>query len=206
MAADTLFEHLDARLQSIFVGLLNQDPLALTKATHRLGGIALESRQAEIIRGKRSLERGGQLEVAKNEEAVARLASKSQPRKNLVQMFASLAENCRRQSIRFLRAKISPSFVKCAKCGRYSLAENGRGGRRYCSKKTGRNCGSNVTARARVYEKRAAERDQQLRMVRSTMRTWNGTGDWKTWTAKRSGVTANWITYAVNRGDLKAPN
>ncbi len=205
MASGPLFDHLNKSLQSLFIQLLNQDPLAIMKAAHQLGGVQMNSRQLEIFRGKQSLERGDQVEVAKNQQTWRGKAEDLQSKKDAVQSFIDFAENCRSQPIRFLRANISRRLVKCAKCGRYSVAENDRPGRLYCSRKTGRNCASNATATARVHEKRTADKEKNLQRARLAIRSWNGAGDWKPWVAKRSSVTVNWITYRISDGDLKAP-
>jgi hypothetical protein len=204
MANDSLFEHLNKSLQPLFVLLLNQDPLATMKAAHQLGGVQMSSRQAGIFRGKLSLKQGDQVEVAKNQQAWKGKEEEWQSKKDAVESFISLAERHRTRSIRYLQANVSARLWKCAECSEYFLAEDDRKGRLYCSlaclKKVRK-----ATAKAAVYDKRAAARTASLRRARLAVRSWKGAGDWKPWVAKRSGVTVNWITYRVSDGELKAP-
>jgi hypothetical protein len=99
-----------------------------------------------------------------------------------------------------LRANVSPLIGKCAKCRRYFLAATRRR-RRYCSEK----CGWSTTAKAAVYKGRAAKKKEDLQRAVQAIRSWDGTGDWKVWVVSRTRLTRNYITTAVNRGDLKAP-
>jgi hypothetical protein len=99
-----------------------------------------------------------------------------------------------------LQKNISPRIFLCTQCYRYFLAA--RAGRRcFCSPA----CAGKASALKFVPKKRAATKAENLRRAAAAICSWDGTSDWKVWTAARARLTRNFITAAVNRGELKAP-
>jgi len=198
---------MDERLRDLFMGMLNREPLALVKLARGYGGFAPSKRAGGVLvrqrwdRGAPVSEVGNQVDVAKNQEAWKEFLHSSASKKSFVDRLSNLVEACRLQKISYLRAHVSPRLGKCAKCERSFLAGDNRKGRRYCSKK----CGWNTTAKPATYKRRAAQKEKKLQRAAQAIRSWNGTGDWKDWTASRTGLTRKFLTQAANRSDLKAP-
>ena len=219
MRRKDLFGHLNKRLLRIFVGLLNEEPIAVMQAIRALGGIPPGTNRGRKSgrRATASLRAGDTIETAREKLNLGPrsiFVGLSKPKlfntnvalakKDSVNTVLACAEGWRHEPIRRLRAEVSPRLGKCAKCGRYFLATNERKGRRYCPRRL-RNCASNATAKAAVYRKRAAEKRESLARAQAAIRSWPGTGDWKDFVARRAGLSRKFLTQATNRGDLKAP-
>jgi hypothetical protein len=101
----------------------------------------------------------------------------------------------------------------CAGCGRYYIRRTA-GNTTYCS----RPCGTRATAIAATIKKRAGEHENKLRRARTAIEQWakqqrkaeqqrnRRTKDWKEWVSTlEPDITPNFLTRAVNKGELKAP-
>jgi hypothetical protein len=92
----------------------------------------------------------------------------------------------------------------CARCGNYYLKKR-VSQKVYCS----RRCGTASTATARTRENRRREHADRLRRSRAAIQNWSRTRskmNWKQWVSKQvRDITPNFLTRAVNKGELKAP-
>lgn len=94
----------------------------------------------------------------------------------------------------------------CARCGNYYVKKRSSQ-KVYCS----RRCGNASTAVARTRERLKTQHEDKIRRAKAVIREWNAlkirsTLDWKEWLhARKSDITAKFVTRAVNRGELKSP-
>ena len=96
----------------------------------------------------------------------------------------------------------------CSGCGRYYIRRTA-GNTTYCS----RSCGTRATAIATTKRRRAREHDDKMRRARLAAEQWaklQRTGrtkkGWKEWVFKAEpDIKPNFLTRAVNRGELKEP-
>jgi hypothetical protein len=229
MATRDLIEPMDETLRAMFIGVLNRDPLALTKAARVVGAIRVTKERfpnpASILLFNQLLEdadkvfeTGDQVKAAKNGQKWERFLALSKQKRSTLGRFLGLA---RRRVGRFqpqriprrgeridssrwplsqLQTYVSPRLWQCAKCARYFLAGD-RKRRLYCSRK----CAGNTTAKAANRKRRAAETKEKLERAARATQAWDRTVDWKAWIAAKTGLTPKFITQATNRGDLKAP-
>jgi hypothetical protein len=87
-----------------------------------------------------------------------------------------------------------------ARCSRFLLVRPSRRKRMYCSAK----CSGNARASRSMNRKIAEERAGKLERVRVAAESFRGSPNWKELTARRAGVTPNFITYAIRRGEIVA--
>src|ERR1035441_10147191 len=91
----------------------------------------------------------------------------------------------------------------CARCGDYYIKKTRRQ-KVYCSQR----CGSANTALPAVRKKRAGEHARKLHSAQEALLHWKPTSNergWKEWISKRTGLSINWLTRAVNKGELFPP-
>jgi hypothetical protein len=91
----------------------------------------------------------------------------------------------------------------CARCGAYYIKKTRRQ-KVYCSQR----CGSANTALPAVRKKRAGEHARKLHSAQEALLHWKPTSNergWKEWISKRTGLSINWLTRAVNKGELFPP-
>jgi hypothetical protein len=211
MAKSFLFERLDERFHSMFIGLLNNELAAMIDVARAASATVMALRPKDGSRallGKEHFVHNNQREVAKNKVAFQRRKAgllKMDTKKPSAEAFFRLIQEWQGKSFRYLHANVSPRLWKCAVCRRYFLADDDRRVRCYCSE-TCRAQGRKASATSAVKRTRAANKAKSLWRARLAIQAWKGTGNWKPWVAKRAGVRKNWITYRVNDGDLKAPN
>jgi hypothetical protein len=108
----------------------------------------------------------------------------------------------------FLLLLASPAaerFGKCDRCARYYVSRTARPNKRFCS----RSCAWRDSATQAVQRKRQTEWEEKLKRTRAVLRDLLpedvGRKDWKKRVARKASVTPNWLTRAINRGDLKVP-
>jgi hypothetical protein len=92
----------------------------------------------------------------------------------------------------------------CARCQKYYIKRRASQ-KVYCS----RNCGNATTATLRTAEQRDRERKENLRRAEKAIQQWKRSAKrtkWKDFVSKRTGLTSKWLTRAIGRNDLKAPN
>ncbi len=91
----------------------------------------------------------------------------------------------------------------CKRCKNYYLKRSKRQ-KTYCSQ----TCGSRTTAAAAVRAKRQTEREKKLVRAQECIDQWNELRPrtpWKPWVRSKTGYTLNWLTRAVNKGQLHPP-
>ena len=91
----------------------------------------------------------------------------------------------------------------CRRCRDYFVKKTRRE-RVYCSK----NCGSLTTAVSSVIKHRQAKKLEQVARARQSIEKWVRSSkrkDWKKWVAMDTGLTAKWLTRAVNEGHIRVP-
>lgn len=101
-------------------------------------------------------------------------------------------------------AELAPVYkrlFRCKVCRRLEVDISGKRKRAYCSDR----CISNRPDKGNMARWRRRKRIQQLATIRAMIGTCPDRGDWKAWVAPRAGVTRNWLTYAVGRGEIKPP-
>jgi hypothetical protein len=92
----------------------------------------------------------------------------------------------------------------CSRCGDYYLKKTKRQ-KTYCS----RGCGTTATAASTMRRRRQQERNTKLQKARDAIKEWGEKkrrANWKQWVSDRTRYTTNWITRAVNKGDLHPPD
>lgn len=107
--------------------------------------------------------------------------------------------------LKIIRSSLFSAIGKCERCGKYFLNTFEHKDKKYCS----RACASGDSAHRAMQAKREREREEKIKKARKAIRELKEGGvetpDWKSWVVERTGLTRNWITYAVNTGDLKIP-
>jgi hypothetical protein len=91
----------------------------------------------------------------------------------------------------------------CARCGNYYIKHTSRQ-KVYCSKQ----CGVRRTSVDCNRQRRQDERREKLKRVRKLIMDWQtlgSKGDWKRWVANKSGLSAYWLTRAVNKDEIDEP-
>ncbi len=112
----------------------------------------------------------------------------------------------------FITGPFQKDIGRCKRCRKFFWNRSGRKDKVYC----GSRCASAVTATARTRERRTQERRDKLRSAQNAIRTFNRLSPerrsrigplWASWVAEEAapGVTSNFITRAINRGELKRP-
>jgi hypothetical protein len=94
-----------------------------------------------------------------------------------------------------------PSDVRKCKyqrCARFFLVRQSRANRVFHSAECKRNCLSLTLMNARNH----AIREKKLQRIISAMEEFENQPDWKLRTARKARVTANFITYAIRRGEI----
>jgi hypothetical protein len=113
-----------------------------------------------------------------------------------------------RSALEFLKLISGPladKVMKCDRCRNYFLNTSGHRNKRFC----GRQCATRESARVTMTRKRAAARASKLkalRMILADMLPENfRKPSWKKRVAHRAGITTNWLTRALQRGDVQIP-
>lgn len=91
----------------------------------------------------------------------------------------------------------------CRRCGDFYLKRT-KGQRTYCTQK----CGSKATAGSAMKAKRQKEHDQKIAKAQKLIKQWEERKrriDWRQWVSSKPGFTDRWLTRAVNKGQLIAP-
>ena len=111
----------------------------------------------------------------------------------------------------FITGPFHRNVGRCKRCGKFWWNRWGHSNKTYCSSK----CASADTATRATRERRDTEHQQKLRLVEAAIRRFErlpaerrSKSNWKTWVQKEAGphVSANFITRAINRGDLQPPD
>jgi hypothetical protein len=107
----------------------------------------------------------------------------------------------------FMGLIVNPRWDKlggpCHRCDKYYVKQTSRQ-KKYCS----RRCGSTSTAVDTARKRRAEELANKLLLAQSAANRWTTIRTrrpWKEWVSAKTGITAKWLTRAVNRGDLQTP-
>jgi len=104
-----------------------------------------------------------------------------------------------------ITSPLADDVRRCDRCGRYFLNRSGHRNKRFCA----RRCATQHTAIKATLHRRRAERERTLKRARAALRDMLPEdfrrADWKKRVARRTGLTPNWLTRAINRGDLKVP-
>jgi hypothetical protein len=112
----------------------------------------------------------------------------------------------------FITGPFQKDIGRCQRCRKFFWNRSGHEEKVYCDSR----CASAVTATVRTRERRAQERLDKLRAVQAAIEKLNQLSPdrryrlqktWTSWVAKEAGleVTANFITRAINEGELKRP-
>jgi hypothetical protein len=106
----------------------------------------------------------------------------------------------------FANVLVSPlhrDVGSCDRCKRYFLNVSGHRNKLYC----GRRCAALESATRATRRRLDRERQEKLKRARAAVRDWtHGKGaDWKQWVSRRTGLSAKFLTRALNRGELKPP-
>ena len=142
------------------------------------------------------------IEVEKNNQAWKAFNTDRSAARGKLAAIMQVIDEWRRLPLADLRAAINPFLWRCQdpRCSRFFLAPDGHA-RAYCSRK----CAGRTTARKSMKTKWQNERVAKLRRVCKAITKWDRQGDWKAFVAAKAGVSKNWLTYAVNCGDLQQP-
>ncbi len=108
----------------------------------------------------------------------------------------------------FIRFLLNPACSRlagpCDRCGDYYIRKSAHN-KRYCS----RSCGTRATAIAATKKRRQEERRDKLRRASHWIEQWHKATtklDWKRWVSNKApDIKSNFLSRAVNRGDLLTP-
>jgi hypothetical protein len=107
--------------------------------------------------------------------------------------------------VKFITSPFYDRISKCPSCRSYFFGLRG-GGKKYCS----RRCATGFTARQAMKAKRAEDQRQKLELAKDALNKYKALKrkeeDWKGWIAKRAKVSRNWLTRALERGDISNPS
>ncbi len=113
----------------------------------------------------------------------------------------------RESVILFARLTLNPRWMDlagpCRRCDRFFLRKR-KSHDTYCKAA----CGHATTAAHRVREKRVLDRQERLMRAREAAERWSKAPtaqEWKRWVAAKAGLRVQFLTRAVNRGELAAP-
>jgi hypothetical protein len=81
----------------------------------------------------------------------------------------------------------------------FLLVRQSRPGRVFCSPECARSHHATLCMRRKVQ----AARERKLRRLRNALKDFRGLPDWKERAARKARVTPNFVTYAIQRGELK---
>jgi hypothetical protein len=91
----------------------------------------------------------------------------------------------------------------CARCHKYFVKRRSSQDK-YCS----RRCATSATAVSSTQARRKADHDKKIAAAEARIAAFmqsGSAGDWKRWIARRGAISVSWLTRAVNRGWIIAP-
>jgi hypothetical protein len=91
----------------------------------------------------------------------------------------------------------------CARCRKYFVKRRASQNK-YCSRK----CASSATAVSSTEARRKVDHANKIAQVEAQIAAFiqsGSSGDWKRWIARRGAISVSWLTRAVNRGWITAP-
>jgi len=96
---------------------------------------------------------------------------------------------------------LPPDIRRCerVRCAKFFLLEKTRLKRIFCSPK----CGSNCRALRSMNKKKQEMREEKLVRLRIAVEKFRDRADWKDLAARQAGLTTNFVTYAVRRGEIE---
>jgi hypothetical protein len=102
---------------------------------------------------------------------------------------------------KFITSPFYDRIGQCPYCSRYFFSIRG-GDKKYCS----RTCATGFTARQAVKARRAEAQQEKINRAQAAITKYESLmgrdEDWKEWVKKKAKVSRNWLTRAVERGDL----
>lgn len=110
--------------------------------------------------------------------------------------------------VELFTSRLGGQVGKCKRegCDRYYFSSSAGRKTKYCP---GGKCARHQTAKEANQRRRKEERNEILKQITKTIVEWGQHKrrlDWKSWTAQHAGITAKFITQAVNKGELMPPN
>ena len=182
---------------------VNGDPLAALRLSRNYYGTALvdEKKIKDGVLPKTSLIQS-QLGIPSKRKLSARQPAfrviEAPETKKKARSQRDLVTFLRALSLRQLQSIVHPRVWRCRICNMFFLAEDSRF-RAYCTSR----CGSKYEAIKAMEKQRAANRTQKLRRARAAQKLCPPGWDWKRFVVSKTGLSQNFLTYAVKSGDLK---
>jgi hypothetical protein len=102
-----------------------------------------------------------------------------------------------------LRNPLRNDIANCDRCGKWFLNRSGHRNKRFCQ----RRCAVLDAVTRSVKQRRERTRQEKLKRARAAIREWTGgkSDDWKQRVSVQTGLSAKFLTRALNQGDLKSP-
>lgn len=172
---------------------MNGDPAGKLALVHLLGAAVL----------RREPGRGWLRSAAKVRAIESELGPQMVAARQRVNDLFEAIKGWRERPLDWVQAELSEHIWECATCSRFFWAESKRQ-HRYCSRACFRLARSDAAKRA-VNRSRKAEHAGRLRRVQRAVGRFRNSANWKARAAIAAGVTKNWISYAVKRGEITAP-
>jgi hypothetical protein len=111
----------------------------------------------------------------------------------------------------FVTGPFQRDVGRCKRCAKFFWNQSGHENKQYCTPR----CASADTAKRVTHDKRVRDHEGKLASVRRAIKKFEGLSperrarfqNWKTWVKEQCGpaVTRNFITRAINAGELDAP-
>ncbi|SRR6266436_355535 len=96
--------------------------------------------------------------------------------------------------------ELPPDIRRCRRegCKTFLLVRQSRPGRVFCSQKCARGHHATLCMRQKIQ----AARERKLRRLRKALKNFRSLPDWKERAARKARVSKNFVTYAIQRGEL----
>jgi hypothetical protein len=201
-----LLDGLNKTKRALVIGILNGDPRAILAWSMDYNSVYLplpgdpKGDASKVLRGQPSFnKRTGKhffrpVDIAALEKIEPQIEKHASRGARVVRTLEALRDLPLEQ----LKEIFGSRLWRCYACGKFFLAGNERY-RKYCTKR----CGHGLEAAKAMRTKRAMNRAAQLRRARDAQKLCPRNTDWKEFVVAKTGLSQNFLTYAIRFGDLK---
>jgi hypothetical protein len=196
-----LLDGLDQRSIDTVIGVLNGEPLAYLKLSRQVTG-------HELFVGK--IGKDGALPRRSVIQSLLGISPTNRRKFKIIDIpevekkkkrgrdTFHFIESLRTLAVSHLQKLVSPRIWRCAGCGKFFIAKDRRY-RKYCVS----TCGSKAEALKHVPLGRAARKAANLKRARDAQKLCPSDQNWKVFVARKTGLSKNFLTYAVRSGELE---
>jgi hypothetical protein len=202
-----LLDGLNKSKRALVIGILNGDPRATLAWSRDYNSIHLplpgdtKGDASKVLRGHASFnKRTGKhffrpVDIAALEKIEPQIEEHVSRGARVVRALETL----RNLPLEQLQQALGSRLWRCRKCQKFFMATDARY-RAYCTRLK---CGKNYEAEKATKKRRELIRATKLRAARRAQSSCPPDRDWKEFVATETGVSKNFLTYAVKYGDLK---